>query len=238
MHALEERGFALDRSAHAYVNPSAHHARTVSGHSHSSSSSEPPPLLPAATARPPTAAYPNPPSTPPPTSLSELQTRTFALLKKRAVAPRLHPALRLRHCAGAPAASSPSAALALLAGVTACLLHAPAFFALTLTQDEAPSLLLDAAALARFPSPAATLLGAADAECLVPVTLDLDGLEAPGIVCGVAGRLVGGADGEGGIEMSYLSTARGAAVLVPEGEVGRTVELLGLERDGVFEGGS
>ena len=231
IHALEERGFTLNRSAHAYVNRSAHHARTISSHSHSSTSSDPP-LLHSSTASLPTASLPtanHPPSTPPPTSLTELQTRTFALLKRRAIAPRLHPALRLLHCAGRPAASSPSAALALLAGITACLLHAPTFFALTLTHDEAPSLLLDTAALARFPSPHETLLGAMD-EFLVPVTLDLAGLEAPGIVCGVAGRLVGG--GDGGIEMSYLSTAQGAAVLVPEGEVGRTVELLGLERGG------
>ena len=235
VRALEERGFALDRAAHAYVNPSAqHHARNTSGGSNSSSSSsEAPPLSPTITMHEP------PPSTPPPTSLSELQTRTAALLKRRAIRPQLHPTLRLIPCAGRspPSASSLPPApgtggddLALLVGATRALLHPPPFFSLTLTASEAPSFLLEPSSLRHFPSPD-TLLGAKD-DYLVPVTLDLGALplQAPGIVCGVAARLVGGATDEGeGIEMSYLSTARGAAVMVPEGDLARAAERLGLE---------
>ena len=229
VQALEDRGFALDRSAHTYVNPSAHHARTYSSHSYSSSSSDRPGSHPIAIS--PTASSTNLPSTPPPTTLSELQTRTFALLKRRAVTPTLQSKLKLVQCAGRsdPSDQSDTAlSLALLTGITACLLHPPPFFSLTCTASEAPSLLLDRGALKFFPSQEA-LLGAKD-DYLVPVTLDLHSVpvEAPGIVCGLSARLVG-RGGMSWIDLSYLSTARGAVVLVAEEDLARTADLLCLE---------
>lgn len=251
VRALEDRGFALDRSAHTYINPSGQrHIRNTSGSSHSptSSTSEAPPLSPTVTTSPA-----------PPTSLSELRTRTAALLKRGAIRPELHDGLRLASCAGrsapsmadgpgAPGAPSAAEALALLAAVTRTLLRAPRFFSLTLTADEAPSLLLEEQ-VARREFGSALLLGSSGGDCLVPLTLDLAGLplEAPGVVCGVAARLVpgggaqdselengGGREGSGaeeaerGIEMSYLSTAKGAAVMVPEAELAIAARRLGL----------
>jgi len=60
-------------------------------------------------------------------------------------------------------------------------------------------------------------------------------LEATGIVCGVAARLVGRTrlgllDA---VEMSYLSTARAGTVMVAEGELARAMAALrGWEGDG------
>lgn len=94
-------------------------------------------------------------------------------------------------------------------------------------------------------------------DLLVPITLDLRGLPegSTGIVCGVAGRLVGGTrsrpetseglvgSGMGGgggggwtggsmmgaqrsVEMSYLSTARAGTVMVAVYELERALEAL------------
>lgn len=203
IHALEDRGFTFDRSAHAYVNPAAH-LRNLS-----SSSLE---------------AHISPP-TPPPATLSELQSRTFALLSRNSILPCVHESLRLVHCAGR---SQNQEDLELQVGITKCLIHPPKFFSLTLTESEAPSLLLERSAVLSFPSPE-SLLGAKD-DFLVPITLNLEPLplEATGIVCGVASKLVGGGCGEvmSSVEMSYLSTARGAAVMVDERDLERATELL------------
>ena len=83
---------------------------------------------------------------------------------------------------------------------------------------------------------------------LIPITLNLEPLpfEATGIVCGVAGKLVGEGKGAGGfagggegagesgrggqvmraVEMSYLSTARAGTVMVDERDLDRALELL------------
>lgn len=63
-----------------------------------------------------------------------------------------------------------------------------------------------------------------------PIVLDLKELpeDTTGIVCGLAGRLVAvsGRPGEGGIEMSYLSTARTGVLMVTEEDLERAVAAL------------
>ena len=128
------------------------------------------------------------------------------------------------HCAGR---SQNQEDLELQVGITKCLIHPSEFFSLTLTESEAPSLLLERNAISSFP--ADSLLGVKD-DVLVPITLNLEPLplEATGIVCGVASKLVGGGCGGvmSSVEMSYLSTARGAAVMVDERDLERATELL------------
>ncbi|KAM9884277.1 hypothetical protein VD0002_g7897 [Verticillium dahliae] len=111
----------------------------------------------------------------------------------------------------------------LYASVVSALVARPRFFSLTLAVDDPPSLLLDRALVPLFGD---TLVGSADEE-LVALSLDLAGLplEATGIVCGVAGRLVQDPviAGHG---LSYLSTAfAGTVVLAPE-QARRAVEIL------------
>ena len=87
------------------------------------------------------------------------------------------------------------------------------------------------------------LLGSKE-NYLVPIILDLEPLpfEATGIVCGVAGKLVGPGGGGGGgtglhhsfndaVEMNYLSTAKSGAIIVDENDLERAVEAL---RQGEF----
>ena len=101
-----------------------------------------------------------------------------------------------------------------------------------MTHFEDPSLLIDSGSLSLFgPGLHSILLGAKD-DYLIPISLDLGALsqEATGIVCGVSGKLVGAGGALGGmidsVEMRYLSTARGAAVIIDEGDVDRAIELL------------
>lgn len=74
-------------------------------------------------------------------------------------------------------------------------------------------------------------------EHLVPITLDLRDLpaESTGIVCGVAGRLLGETS-EGfqkPVEMSYLSTALAGTVMVQEKELDRALDALHGVENGV-----
>ena len=210
--ALEDRGFAFSPSSHAYINVAAHHRNS----SFDSATSVGVNLHPTPS-----------PNTPPPTSIVELQARTFTLLKRRNIFPRVHESIRLVQCAGRNQ-EDPD----LQIGVTRCLVHPPQFFSLTLTESEAPSLLLDQNTLSHFGSCGeSTLLGSKD-DFLVPITLNLEPLplEATGIVCGVASKLVGSGPDTGRmvapVEMSYLSTVRGAAVMVDEHDLNKAVELL------------
>jgi len=65
-------------------------------------------------------------------------------------------------------------------------------------------------------------------DVLVPIILDLRDLptESTGIVCGIAGRLVGGTRDafRENVEMSYLSTAKAGTVMVPECDLDRAME--------------
>lgn len=208
IRALEERGFAFEQSAEAYVNVAAHHRNTSSASSFD---------------------Y-KPPITPPPTTVNELQLKTFSLLKKSNIIPLVHRDIRLVHCAGRRESpnSHSSQELGLQIGVMKSIIHPPRFFSLTLTESEAASLLLQTHTLAFFGSDD-VLLGS-KTECLIPITLNFEPLpfEATGIVCGVASKLVGGGDGNAGdaIEMSYLSTARAGTVMIDESNVERAVEVL------------
>ncbi|MCJ1335912.1 hypothetical protein MMC09_001186 [Bachmanniomyces sp. S44760] len=226
IRALEDRGFAFVKSAEAYVNAGArHHQR----HPSSSSSFE----------------YAPPPSTPPPTTISELQARTFSLLNRRNIVPEVQRNIRLIQCAGRrDSLNSPSSAkhLELQIGLMKCLLHPPQFLSLTLVESEDASVLLEKDALHVFGSDD-VLLGSKE-NYLVPIILDLEPLpfEATGIVCGVAGKLVGPGGGGGGgtglhhsfndaVEMNYLSTAKSGAIIVDENDLERAVEAL---RQGEF----
>ncbi|KAK7541496.1 ACT domain-containing protein [Phyllosticta paracitricarpa] len=223
--ALEDRGFAFEDTTSSYVNPTA--AAAASSHNRSSVSS---------------FDVPSTPGTPPPTSINELETRTFALLKRRNIVFAVDPSIRLVQCAGSKDTSTGSTATRPLSedllhlGLVKSLITAPhpTFLSLTLTDTEPASVLLEKRLLHNF-SPA-VLLGSKE-DVLVPITLDLRDLplESTGIVCGVAGRLVGGTTSPSlrgylllpdAVEMSYLSTARAGTVMVAEAELGRAMEAL------------
>ena len=176
------------------------------------------------------------PSTPPPASLPELQARTFSLLSRQKILPQVHRKLRLLSLAGR---NDLAGANELQNGVTKCIIHPPKIFSLTLTKTEDPSLLIDSDALSLFGSDRNSLLLGARNDYLIPITLNLEPLplEATGIVCGVSGRLVSTGASNGGrmdaVEMRYLSTARGAAVIVDEQDLDRAVELLSQGEGGL-----
>ncbi|KAI4255518.1 MAG: hypothetical protein LQ352_002549 [Teloschistes flavicans] len=215
IRALEDRGFRFEESAEAYVNPAARHDRNKSSTSSFGTLS---------------------PSTPPPTTVDELQVRTFALLKRREIVPKVEADIRLVQCAGRR--DNPNSFLAdeicLQNGLTKCLVNQPRFLSLTLTADEPASLLLDKRLVTHFDANH-VLLGNTE-DNLVPIMLDLEPLplEATGIVCGLAGKLAG-REPEGGlqtaIEMSYLSTARTGTVIVPEKDLQHAMEALRVEED-------
>ncbi|KAL1645771.1 hypothetical protein SLS58_003655 [Diplodia intermedia] len=238
--ALEDRGFAFEQTTSSYVNPIANSFNTHTRNTSSSSSFD---------------SLPPPPGTPPPASIHELQTRTFSLLKRRNIVFAVDPSIQLVQCAGSKDSASarpvsggalngssllsrghpPSVEDTLHLGLVKCLISAPrpTFLSLTLTDTEPASVLLEKRLLPNFAPD--VLLGSKE-DVLVPITLDLRDLplESTGIVCGVAGRLVGGTSGFGGfegegsdaVEMSYLSTARAGTVMVGEEELERAMEAL------------
>ncbi|KAF2455669.1 ACT domain-containing protein [Lineolata rhizophorae] len=235
--ALEKRGFAFDHHSSVYMNNPAAAATTTSSLHHRNASSTT--SLEALA----------PPGTPPPTSVSELQAKTFDTLRRRHIAPSVDPSIKLVHAAAAPTPppaphrrprpSSPTEDRLHL-GLVKCLIARPRFLSLTLTDAEPASVLLEQRLLAKFGAgPGAGVLLGAKQDVLVPVTLDLRALplESTGIVCGVAGRLVGGTAGARGVlepvEMSYLSTARAGTVMVAEEELERALSAL----RGMGEGG-
>jgi hypothetical protein len=226
VQALEERGFQFEDQTSSYVN-SYYHSRK-----HSVSTLEV-----------------QPPSTPPPTTITELQTRTFATLRHRSIVPTVDSDIRLVQCAGRRDSAigmsqnrnrnsmTSAADDALHLGLVKCLIAPPypRFLSLTLTDTEAASLLLDHTLLPNFTQD--VLLGSKD-EYLTPITLDLRDLpvESTGIVCGVAGRLVGATSGQldSPVEMSYLSTARAGTVMVAEEELDRALGALRGAENGVL----
>ena len=211
IHALEDRGFQFDKTSSAYINVSSspHHHRSPSA----------------------TSASAKLPATPPPTTLPELQSRTLSLLNRLGIIPQVHRSLHLVQCAAASGGepSSPQD-LQLQIGLYKSLVTPPRFLSLTLTETDPASLLLEKAALRNFSSEG-VLLGN-KGQCLIPITLDLGKLpfDRAGIVCGVAGKLVGGTRGGGEegepVEMSYLSTARAGTVMVEQRDLERAVEAL------------
>ncbi|KAJ6155486.1 hypothetical protein N7470_006052 [Penicillium chermesinum] len=144
-----------------------------------------------------------PPVTPPPSTLAELQTRTFANLRKNQIVPFVDDTLRLVQCAAHHQYNDDGSSMSILrnALTTVLLVDAPRFLSLTLAAlDPAASLLLEERLLPRFARASGShqeyedgsglLLGSKE-DYLVPIMLDLRDLplEASGIVCGVAGRL-------------------------------------------------
>ncbi|KAB8360878.1 hypothetical protein FH972_024612 [Carpinus fangiana] len=260
--ALEARGFAFSTSSEAFVNIASPLMQPQLGYAHhrgSSSTSSENHQHPSYFTSLTSPIQERPPSTPPPSSIAELQTRTFALLKRGNIAPTVDPSLRLVQCAGrkdtlrggtGSHSSFTTSHLRLQLGLVKCLVAnpRPRFLSLTLTDAEPASLLLEPELLANFQSGAGdgesdVLLGNV-ADVLVPITLDLRDLpmESTGIVCGIAGRLVGGTSGgsfdsdaedgtldgsgPGPVEMSYLSTARSGTVMVAEVELERALGAL------------
>lgn len=216
IQVLEQRGFRFEKSAEAFVNQAAHHRKGSS-----------------------TSSFEvRPPSTPPPTSVSELQKRTFALLKHRNVLPQAYRNIRLVQCAGRKDNPGGNAKddVELQHGIVKCLANKARFLSLTLTDTEPASLLLEKCLIAEFG--AEVLLGGKE-DILIPITLDLRELplEATGIVCGVASKLVGGTAAQvlQAVEMSYLSTARAGTVMVEERELSRAMKALMVgEEDGIL----
>ena len=215
IRALEDRGFAFEESAEAYINPAAHHRQTSSTSSFSTGS----------------------PSTPPPTTVNELQSRTFALLKRHHINPYVDSEIRLVQCSsllGQPGKVSKDE-LGLQLGIIKCLVHHPRFLSLTLTKDEPASLLLEKQLISNFGTGHDVLVGSME-DYLKPITLDLEPLplEATGIICGVASKLVGRAGGHliETIDMSYLSTARAGTVMVNEKDLEQAMEALGVVENG------
>ncbi|KAI4113382.1 MAG: hypothetical protein LQ345_005628 [Seirophora villosa] len=212
VRALEDRGFRFEERAEAYVKPTPHHSRNRSLTSSLGALS---------------------PSTLPPTTVGELQARTFALLKRREIVPMVDANLRLLQCAGRRDSPSrfPTDGMGLQVGLTRSLVYQPRFLSLTLTENDPASLLLEKGLVSNFDLEN-VLLGNRE-DFLVPIMLNLEPLplEATGIVCGVADRLVGRNDSgvlTKAIEMSYLSTARTGNVIVEEKDLGYAMEALGI----------
>lgn len=217
VRALEDSGFAFQKRAEAYVNPAAAHHRNKSSTSSFGTSS---------------------PVSPPPTTISELQARTFALLKRRNIYPQVETSLRLVQCASRRDDPNSLSAndTALQLGLVKCLIHHPRFLSLTLTEAEPASILREKRLLSHFGSHN-VLLGSRE-DYLIPIMLDLAPvpLEATGIICGVAGKLVGGPTGrildQFNIEMSYLSAARAGTVMVEEKDLGLAMDALRIGENG------
>ena len=211
IRALEDRGFAFSSSSLSYVELSASHMRNVSSSSLQQSQSQPL----------------DSPQSPLPSTVPELQARTFALLSKRGILPEVHRRRRLLNLAGR--GHDPDLH-ELQTGVTQCIIHPPAFFSLTLTASEQLSLLICADALPLFGPNANEVLLGGRGDYLLPITLDLGALpfEATGIVCGLSGRLVDNESDEAAhtVETKYLSTAKGATIMIDEDDVDRAVGLL------------
>lgn len=177
---------------------------------------------------------PSPPATT--TTLSDLQTRTFDTLRKQNVIPHVNKTTKLVLCAARRSFSKTRGGddRGLYLGLVKCLVSRPQFLSVTLTDAEPASLLLQKEMLGLFGSDD-VLLGSKE-DVLIPIVLDLRGLpvDSTGIVCGVAGRLVGGTSeregyfNAGAIEMSYLSTARAGTVIVAEEDLARAVAALGM----------
>lgn len=216
IEALSLKGFHLSENQNNFVNPSAY----TYGHT-------------------PAQTNVSPPHTPPPFNESELQSRTFELLQKRNVTPFIDEGLQLVQCSGREisqladpymhrgSVSRKSSITGvdqfswiegvdpkLYTRIVSALVSQPRFLAVTLAQDDPPSLLLDKHLLPIFGD---SIVGDTDAK-LVPIFLDLVSLpfEVTGIVCGVAGRLVHEMQMTDGLELCYLSTARASAVILPE----------------------
>lgn len=232
--ALEKRGFVFeaeeDGEAGYMANPSSPVLQSHHRNGSSQSSFDFPPMA----------------STPPPTSVSELQAKTFKLLRQNHISPLVDRDIELVTCAGMKVTTMSSSATnftegKLQLGLVKCLTDVPPpkFLSLTLTDSESASLTLEKRLLPLFLNDGEDLLLGKDGPEQVPITFDLHQLplESTGIVCGVASQLIEGMKGRIGGEMfnmSYLSTARAGHVIVYEDELDDAMESLrGAELNGV-----
>lgn len=211
--ALQQRGFVFEKYSDSFVTTTSHHRHSSSASSIGSQAS-------------------------PPTTLADLEQHTFDTLRAQNVVPQVNGDTKLILCAARRSGrrgSSDDGSLKL--GLVRCLVSQPQFMSVTLTDTEPASLLLQKDMLSMFDADADMLLGSKE-DVLIPIILDLRGLpiESTGIVCGVAGRLVGGTNGtkggyvngNGAVEMSYLSTARAGTVMVAENDISRAVAALNM----------
>ncbi|KAF2719001.1 hypothetical protein K431DRAFT_229521 [Polychaeton citri CBS 116435] len=226
IHALEERGFEFESPANGDGGHMTNIASPVQRPFHRSSSSV------SSIESPPT------PGTPPPKSVSELQSRTFKLLRRRNIAPQTSRDISLVTCAGMKDSTPNSSAanftngklqLGLIKCLTAC--PPPRFLSVTLTDTESVSLTLERRLLDLFPNQGEDVLLGKDGDEQVAITFDLRELplESTGIVCGVASKVIEGMKGRIGQEyfnMSYLSTVRAGHVIVYEDELNDVLEAL------------
>lgn len=233
IHALEDRGFVFKAEADSegglMTNPASPllhpHNRNASASSFDFSSM---------------------PGTPPPTSITELQARTFKLLKQRKISPIVDDSIELVTCAGIKESTASSSAAnftqgKLQHGLLKCLtsFERPKFLSLTLSDSESVSLTIEKRLLSHFDNGGEDLLLGKDGPEQIAITLDLKELpnETTGIVCGVASRLVDGMKGRIGTEvfnMSYLSTAKAGHVIVYEDELEDAMDALqGIRENGV-----
>ncbi len=190
------------------------------------------------------------PTTPTPSNVRDLQGRVFELLKKRSVVPYIDDDLILVQCSGGKNSSYDGYShrphmgrsntggngsqrkgswvdtvdSRLYTSLITALVSQPRFLSVTLAQDDEPSLLLDKSLLGIFGD---SLVGPTEGN-LVPIFLDLVNLpfEATGIVSGVAGKLVQDMDMQESSELSYLSTARAGAVILPSEQSVKALEIL------------
>ncbi|KAL2106894.1 hypothetical protein VUR80DRAFT_6063 [Thermomyces stellatus] len=188
----------------------------------------------------------SPPVTPPPSTVAELQTRTFNLLRKRNVTPHVEDGLRLVQCSGRETThvtnnfvhqSSRRPTLGngrthqtwldnvdtkLYTATVSALVSQPRFLSVTLAKDDPPSLLLDKSLLDIFGD---SLVGDTEGE-MVPIFLGLSNVpfEVSGIVCGVAGKLV--TEMEKSCWLSYLSTAQAGTVILSDEQAAQALAIL------------
>ena len=226
IHALEDRGFVFEAIANGeaghMANPSSPILKTRHRNGSSASSID----------------FPIMSGTPPPTTVPELQTKTFKLLKRHRISPQVDPDIELVTCAGIKEHSISTSASnfcegKLQLGITKLLtlVPAPRFFSLTLTDSESASLTMEKHLSNHFCDGGEDLLLGKDGPEQIPIMFDLADLplESTGIVCGVASKLFDGMKHRIGHElfnMSYLSTARAGHVIVYRDELEDTMEAL------------
>jgi hypothetical protein len=186
----------------------------------------------------------------PPDNVAELQRKTFELLQKRNVAPSLEPGLELLLCGGRDVSqlagryayyesltrrksSIPEPRRVTWADgvdsrlfncIVSALASQPRFLSVTLAQDDPPSVLMDKKLLSMFGD---SVVGDFEST-LIPIFLNLENLpsEVTGVVSGVAGRLVQDMKVRQMLELSYLSTAKASAVVLPKEQAERALSIL------------
>ena len=173
-------------------------------------------------------------------TVKDLQDRMFSQLLRHQIIPISYKDIRLIQCASRTENPDTFVAdnLALQHGLTRCLIHQPRFLSITMTRNQPASLVLEEHLVSNFGMTRQldnVLLGARE-DIMIPIILDLAklGMNASGIVCGVAGKLVEGSGLADPIDLSYLSTARTSVVMVSETNLEDAMDALQLGPKGKF----